>query len=47
VAYDWLDARSDWEYGSGNDYYDADWSSLPGRTTGQGRWRALFQYVWK
>lgn len=47
VAYDWLDGRSDWEYGSGNSYYDADWSSLPGRTTGQGRWRALFQYVWK
>jgi hypothetical protein len=47
VAYDWLDGRSDWEYGSGKDYYDADWTSVSGPTAGQGRLRWLFQYVWK
>lgn len=47
VAYDWLDGRSDWEYGSGNSYYDANWNSVPGPTAGQGRLRWLFQYVWK
>lgn len=47
VAYDWLDGRSDWECGSGNSYYDADWTSVPGPTAGQGRLRWLFQYVWK
>jgi hypothetical protein len=47
VAYDWLDGRSDWEYGAGKDYYSADWTSVSGPTAGQGRLRWLFQYVWK
>lgn len=47
LAYDCLDGRSGWDYGSGSSYYDADWSSVSGPTTGQGRFRLLFQYVWK
>ncbi len=47
VAYDWLDGRSDWDRGSGDNYYNADWTPVPGPTTGQGRLRWLFQYVWK
>ena len=47
VAYDWLDGRSDWEYGAGKDLYNADWTSVGGPTAGEGRLRWLFQYVWK
>ena len=45
--YDLLDGRTDWEYGTGNNLYNADWHSVPGPTVGEARLRFLLQYVWK
>jgi hypothetical protein len=45
--YDLLDGRTDWEVGTGNNLYNADWTSVPGPTVGEARLRFLIQYVWK
>jgi len=47
VDYDLLDGRTDWEYGTGNNLYNADWTSVPGPTVGEARLKFLLQYVWK
>jgi len=47
VDYDLLDGRTDWQYGTGNNLYNADWTSVPGPTVGEARLRFLVQYVWK
>jgi len=45
--YDLLDGRTDWEVGTGNNLYNADWHSVSGPTVGEARLRFLLQYVWK